>query len=654
MAFKTPILPRISKFTLFGYQPLFDKPIEASVEKNRLLVLGGNGLGKTTILQSIIYCIAGEADLDIEANKDKRWGRKYFYGRIERPEDAYVQVDFFLGDDKITIKRGFKTARILEFKLNDLDLLNDSGKAIDLENYLIQSIGYHSANDFRFLVHKLCYLPEDRANLVWDSENQIRLMMLLFGDIIDERDFRERRAQLKMLDSQKRHINVDLNSARSKLSTSTQALSAQGNEQVNSKEVDVNANIEVEEDANTETTLLQKLNQISENKFSFVAQTKEIKKDLTALTEEVETIQDKLFDKEETYILEKLDQLQSDEVRLALHKLLHRQICPACGEKAEELAKQAQSYQTDGRCPLCGSKKSVNVLENETYPLLEAQLSEKVRLKISLEQNLFEKEKQLQLLEDEESNLQFKYNEIKLREFNRDKSANVEEIESNVGNISTEMNLETRVHQFELAYLESEKRFQDLKGELEKRYEDFTKIANERVVRLGQLYEAYATSFLGTQCELDKRNADIKFLSLDLYVPKFNNQIRPLPESCSEAQRFFLDIAFRMSVIDLAKELSGSKGSFVCETPENALDVTYIQNVADMFKDFAQEGHALIASGNLQPAGLAGPILFDIPKKSRAASVLNLLNYGKLSDVQEHNRSALEAVYHENVIAFRG
>lgn len=648
MTFKTPVLPKITWLELFGYAPLFDEVISVAIDRNRLLVLGGNGLGKTTILQSVIYCIAGEADSDVEQHKDKMWGRKYFYGRIKKPEHAYVKVEFYLGQDKILLKRGFSTAKILEFSLND-ELIDSSSAEKDFESYLKDVMGYQSSDDFRFLVHILCYLSEDRSNLVWDSENQVRLMMLLFNDIIKELEFREGRKQLKKLDSQKRHISVDLNAARANLIEKNAASDLNKNsshkDKIQENTLEEKMPVEIHDD---ELIILKQLYNISEKKASFQNTIKELRKELTVLAEEVELLRGNLSEKEEEFILGRLDEIQSNEVKLALHKLLHRQICPACGEKAEELADRAKKFQDKSSCPLCGSKHSISKLnpDNNSFRVLEKQLSEKAEKKFSLEQSLIENEKRIQDLEEKENILQFQYSKI---EFNINRPAFL------VDNpISPEEHFEIKVKELELRHLQVERRFQQLKTKLEKKYSEYSNIVHERIVRLGQLYQSYATSFLGVPCELSRRDADVKFLSLDLYVPKFNDQIRMEPESCSEAQRFFLDIAFRMSVIDLSRELSGFAGSFVCETPESALDITYIENVAKMFVNFSKEGHSLIASGNLQPAGLAGPILFDIPREIRYKCVLNLLDYGKLSNVQEANRSSLRSMYHEQVIEFNG
>jgi hypothetical protein len=190
MAYKTPILPKITKIELVGYQPLFNKTISADIKRNRFLVVGGNGLGKTSILQSIVYCIAGEADVDIEPVKDNRWGHRYFQGRIAKPENAYVEVECYFSDNKLRLRRGFQSRRLLSLTINgDAPSVHDDAEK-KFELFLTKTVGYRFLNDFRYIVHKLCYLSETRSNLVWDSESQIRLIMILFSDLIDETDFR--------------------------------------------------------------------------------------------------------------------------------------------------------------------------------------------------------------------------------------------------------------------------------------------------------------------------------------------------------------------------------------------------------------------------------------------------------------------------------
>jgi DNA repair exonuclease SbcCD ATPase subunit len=65
------ILPQIRRVSLNGFEPLFtDGQLTMELPKGPFLLLGGNGLGKTTSLQTIVFAIAGEVDPQIEERTD--------------------------------------------------------------------------------------------------------------------------------------------------------------------------------------------------------------------------------------------------------------------------------------------------------------------------------------------------------------------------------------------------------------------------------------------------------------------------------------------------------------------------------------------------------------------------------------------------------
>jgi hypothetical protein len=667
MIFNTPVLPRIRYVEIHNYQPLFKATIKAHIKNDRLLIIGGNALGKTTILQSIVYCIAGELDLDIETiNKSKRWGRNYFRGRIENLDGAYIRVEFSMAEDIVIIERGFRTSKILYFSLNKEIISKGSDANTLFEHYLRENAGYQSLNDFRFVLHKLCYLPEDRTNLVWESEVQIRLMMILFNDLIDESQFTQQRKQLKELDSKYRHIHVDLTNAEKELKRYKESLESESLSHIEQKDENIlETRTEtpslVLQDEQKELNTLRRLGIIAQGKAPIQSDMRALRDEINGLAIKIENVQAQLAEREEAFIVNQLLFYETEEVKLAMHKLIHRQICPACGERADELAKNAQKYIQDGLCPLCGSEQSHKTDDVNISPLLDAQLSEFLQRRYELEKKFVVAQRALEKLIAEENELNFEYNQLKLKQYvepeQEEDSLSVEPNSEDF--VSSDPNerikqLENKVKTLEKEHLDYINRFDILRTELEKKYAEFTRIASQRINRLGVLYQGYATAFLGMPCNLAVKIADVKFLHLDLYVPEFNGQVRTEPESCSEAQRFFLDIAFRMSVIDLAKELSQTKGTFICETPENALDVVYIDNVALMFRNFCEEGHSLIATANLQGGGLAGPILYNIPQNDRKNSILNLLEYARLSDVQSRNLSALKAILADQIIGFEG
>ena len=179
---------------------------------------------------------------------------------------------------------------------------------------------------------------------------------------------------------------------------------------------------------------------------------------------------------------------------------------------------------------------------------------------------------------------------------------------------------------------------------LEKEYATFAEEAAGRLATLKERYSSYATAFLGVPCSLVEIPAKDRHLELSLFVPKFQDHVRPTEQSCSEAQRFFLDIAFRMAMMEVATEATGTKTSFVCETPESALDLSYIENVVSMFERFERNGHTVLLSTNVQRGGVAEGLISSTPLAERHQRIVNLLDIGRLSDVQRQNKQLRKVV----------
>jgi hypothetical protein len=92
-----------------------------------------------------------------------------------------------------------------------------------------------------------------------------------------------------------------------------------------------------------------------------------------------------------------------------------------------------------------------------------------------------------------------------------------------------------------------------------------------------------------------------------------------------------------MALIDLA---CGDRGTatFICETPETALDFSYVNNVVRMFASFAKKRHNILLSANIQNSGIAEKLIARIAKRDRRKHIVNLLEVGRLSAVQQSAR----------------
>lgn len=134
---------------------------------------------------------------------------------------------------------------------------------------------------------------------------------------------------------------------------------------------------------------------------------------------------------------------------------------------------------------------------------------------------------------------------------------------------------------------------------------------------------------------LDKSEVE----KIQIFIPVIDDKIRMDAEELSESQRFFIDYSFRMSI--LAHFYNGPS-FYICETPDASLDLSYEENAANTLLKFLEKSNSLILTSNLNNS----TFIMNIIRKSQRITVLNLLKYGKVSEVQT-NHEALQKLSNE-------
>ncbi len=615
-------LPFVTGFRVTGFEPIYSASISLKMREGPYLILGGNGLGKTTLMQAVVYGLAGGADENIEEVKALRWTHGYFRGRLSATQiaNAQVEVDFQLGSHKVSVRRGFKGANVVAVR-------DGSGKWDEKDadsrfrEILSQFGGYLNPSDFAFVVHRLLYLPESRRLIAWDTDAQIRLLMLLNQDIALEQEFRESRARLKFLDSKKRHIHVALNKAKGQLDRLLEY-----------EEVDSTYEAEEEEEDSPPPTaekearlpeLVARLNDIGRKRAEADRRAHGAMDDLSRTSSGIDQLRDAIESAEAGLVANFLAVTERDQ-NLALAKLVQSSICPACGKKHAELADHARKFLRDHRCVLCGSEEPQDV--NPDLDKIREKMDDLLRQQQAFEEVIRLAKAESDVLRDQEFEMQAQVNQI------RYSRSVVAMVERNLPEITSD-SLKGLQQRLEDEEADAEMQISVLRKKLEADYEDFSNKMEARMDRLRLAYAGYATDFLGLKCDLEEIDQN-GLIDLKLFVPNFGDVVRDKPEACSEAQRFFLDIAFRMSLIDLACGNKGT-GTFICETPETALDFSYVNNVVRMFVSFAEKQHNILLSANIQYQGIAEKLITHVPQKDRIEHVVNLLEVGTLSGVQK-------------------
>jgi len=614
-------LPLITGFRVTGFEPIYSADIVLRLDDGPYVVLGGNGLGKTTLMQAVVYALAGGLDDKTEEIKSLRWSSGYFSGRLNSNQitRAQVEVDFKLGKHAISVRRGFKGSNVVAVREGRGGWIENDAPS-KLAELLRDHGGYLDMSDFTFVVHRLLYLPESRRLIAWDTDAQIRLLMLLNQDIAVERDFREQRAQLKLLDSKKRHFRVALNNASKELAR----LLEYDHEAEETDEEDSGTNAEAgEEDGERRLpALVAELQGASRRRTDADRRAKSVAGDLSRVSARIDILRQEIETAEAGLVANFLAETEREQ-NLALAKLVENAICPACGQRHVGLADLARKHVLDHKCVLCGSDESqtrnpgLAKFQDELEQLLGQQqaFEEVVRLARAESDNLHELE----------LNLQLQVNEV------RYKQPVVAMLERNLPQMTAD-NLKALKKTLEDNEADAAAQIETIRAKLADEYDDFRRKMDLRMESLHASYTRFATAFLGLPCELDEIGQG-GLLDLKLFVPRFADVVRPQADSCSEAQRFFLDIAFRMALIDAACGEHGT-ATFFCETPETALDMSYVRNVVSMFSAFAEKRHNILLTANVQTAGIAEKLLARIAKKDRPKHIVNLLDYGQLTTVQ--------------------
>jgi hypothetical protein len=626
---QTLVLPRLLSYEVEGFEPIFRTAVSARLKPGPNLILGGNGLGKTTLTQAIIYGLTGGVSEEIEDDKRLRWGHAYFRSRLspQQAKSAQVRVTFQLGDVRLTVRRGLLGSKLTGIRITGAEgWIDDPTAAENAYGEILKSSGgYPTISDFAFVVHRLLYLPESRRLLAWDTDAQTRLLMLLNGDLTTEQEFRDRRAKLKLLDSRKRHVHVQITHAEDRLTSLLEDVGESDEEAPEAGAPDNGA-----DGLARLPELARNLAEASRERVRLTEELQQLRKPIDELAGQIDDLQTQVENSEAALVASFLGESER-EGNLALHKLLENGICPACGTKHRGLQAQARENDREGKCVLCASDVPHGI--HPDLAALRSQLAEKLAAFAANEEPYAVMRERLNTARSRESQLQNEVNQIRFRQ-------PILLIAEDTLSENKKEELKRMKMHLEREEAQLAAQINELQQQLDQEYDRFLGAVGERLNALKTRYQEYASEFLGVACHLVAENQGDRLLELTAFVPEFNGVTRPTPDSCSEAQRFFLDIAFRMALIDLASKSTSSPATFICETPENALDVSYVNNVVEMFRKFVARRHILLFTANLQEGGLAQLMMSVVPKEQREDRVLNLLEVGQLTDV--HKRSLVK------------
>lgn len=193
-----------------------------------------------------------------------------------------------------------------------------------------------------------------------------------------------------------------------------------------------------------------------------------------------------------------------------------------------------------------------------------------------------------------------------------------------------------------------EREMKKLRSALKESNKVFRKINSDIVTA----FKKYAELYLDEKC-------DVSFLQEDslpvgrghqvkpphsAFFPVISGEIRPNSQALSDAQRSFVDLAFRMAVIEVWHKTTKKTVTLFIETPEGAVDLAYMSRVARMVRTFGEQGHTVIVTTNLNNDLFLPQLLASVEKREREGRILNMLALGRPRPVQQQALPRFERI----------
>lgn len=627
------------------------------------LIVGGNGMGKTTFVNIIKYAIIGHykegydftrtylgRKIDKRTNHPWNYFKKRMDDSISHSYPATVKITFHVNGTEFKIERDLNNIQILSVSVNNDQLL---GELIDQSTYdrlfydysreknedtkkdlykkLSNSLPFkfeesieHCSNmefdDLIYFVNKILFFGEDHQTILWGNNSSEDVQTELFNKYFNDRNLNNERQEAnrwaKYYDTQARHTSEDIRVIRKVLDKVT------NDADINTSINQVRENLEKFKDERESLSDLLDQNQITR---------KETDRELRLATNKVnelsqEISQIELRNKNAENIL-----LQNQWI--TLHKNYHNYVksitsnalCPLCNQELEESFVKYKTEKNEN-CILCDQKihESEEIVIDTDY---KENISS-IKVEIQNYQNfIYECDDRLKKLDNE-----FRLGKQKLRDINSE----IRNFEYSL--IEKENNKEDdpadKLQAFydEIAELELKKeKFQEESKTYKNRSQEITdkieEVIIKNVLNFSSLFAGYAEKFLGVRCSLTYDEID----GQKRFYPVIDGKIREREEELSESQRFFVDHAFRMSILSFFYK---TPSFYIVETPDSSLDISYERNAADVFMRFLEKPYALILTTNLNNS----EFLNYLAKSAHTVGTINLLEIGKKSPIQDNNQ----------------
>lgn len=638
--------PLLKQLTIecYGLYPGVDRQgrFDVTFREGLTLILGANGLGKTTLVTLLFRMMTGTADIllpegrignaDLKLQNLDTWSRRQFAQRVnDGARDALARLHFELGGRRFLVERRLTD---LELQALFIDEVTADASEAAFQEAIMQAANLGSFADWVLVLRTLVFFFEDRRALVWDPGAQRQLLRALLLSPAEALEWTRRERSILELDSRMRNLQAALRrEEKERNKTVQQMTSAPGVRAALAAAETRLAQLHQEH-----TRLVQRIE---------VTEMSRHRARLDALRAQAD--HDKALRELDRARLLAIDAYLPDadqSVRFIFARLMSDESCLVCGTAGVHTKRVALEAAIEAhRCVVCESVLPPPV----DYGAIEIS-DERLRLlKENVDKLAVQGADQMRVRD--EANEEHLAANMKLAACVRERDETDEKVRALMLQLPPD---QRRLTEQQNKFNTVISMVDDLRAELKVERTNFAEFLGAHRARIAQSAEAIKAKFgeaargflfedsqltwFPTRTQVGQAGADgvepVEYpaFAVDLTGSDFAGlKRRDDPDEVSESQREFIDLAFRMALVHVASPESAA--TLVIDAPESSLDAVFVDRAAAVLGRFADKdggtANRLVVTSNLGAGQLVPKLLKqNAPQGDPMAPIVDLFHAG--------------------------
>lgn len=577
--------------------------LDVRMQSGLTLVLGANGLGKTTLVTMLYRMCSGPwelrgspgADLggrNLEHVQLTPGARRIFASRVADGADgASATLWMRIGAARFAVTRQLRDLALTSLEIDDTEVDADEET---YQSAVLAAAELPTYGDWLLFLRYLVFYFEDRRALVWDPSAQRQLIRLLFFPAARATEWAERERTIQTLDSKMRNLQavvtrqeIDLtrqDTASVKAPAIRQELEALGRlQEIDEPRLQSANDRLLRMDAERQRARLDALTAERDHEASF-----------------------RNLERLQLRVIDAAFPSGNETAKYLLAQLYADGHCLACGQEAAQMIENLRSRVKQGRCVICGSE-----VKSEVATPIGARVLKKAQLELE------SAAERLRATTRVRSEAETAYSA---------EQSLVQALNTTVAERRARMDdLIRRLPATEASIHERRRELAGLRGQVETMRANLSALRTKftsfieavtaemasRAEAVKTAFDGYAQGFMLDATELlwaphadtvGQSGSQIDFPAFELTMgsASFPSPVRRSePDQVSESQREFIDLAFRMTLMTVGT--TAHAGTLIIDAPESSLDAVFVRRAADVLIRFADGGpdNRLLVTSNL-------------------------------------------------------